>query len=238
MRLFWPAWTAILTAAMLLPGSRLRPARPSPAFLPDTIAPHAVALLPIRIDSSIPNAVVGRRVMDSLIAATLEAAGYSLVAPAIAEPAWLRAVDSAGGYYDPATGAMLTEKLAAIRAAVTRQLGAGSLLRAHAGVMMLPYSNKKPLEYGGVSEMVATGSSGTVPALLLAISVSDSSGTVVQCGVAGIQLLEKGTVWNTRAHPVKPEKIFADTGRNAAAVRRALGGFLVHAPTCNPAPAP
>lgn len=228
---------AVLLAVALFPAGAGAGPTGVAGFAPDTINPRAVALLPTFVDSTVPNAAVGRRVMDSLIAVSLEAAGYVILPPELVDPVWRGTVDSAGGYYDPATGDVLTGKLVAIRASVAHQLGAGGLLRAHAGVIRFPYSRKKPLEYGGVSEVVATGSSGAVPALLLAASISDSTGTTVQCGLSGIQLLEKGTAWDNRAHPVKPEKVFADAERNAAAVQRVLGGFLQHQPSCAPAQA-
>jgi hypothetical protein len=217
-------------------GQGMNLAHPTIRFAPDTIASRTVALLPSSTASGVPNPIIGRHVMDSLIGVSLTNAGFNVLPPEVVEPVWRRVVDSVHGYFDPATGRPISEKLRDVRAAVAREVGASALVQARVGVVMLSYKRNEAVEYGGVSEVVAGGSSGAVGALLLAITVSDSSGTVIHCGVGGIQLLAKGTFWNNQAHPVKPEQIFADTARNGAAVHRALGGFLRHEPACFPKP--
>jgi len=202
----------------------------------DTSDIAVIAVLPTSVPSGVPNGATGQRVLDSLIASELTAAGYQVIPTAVARPVWARIVDSLHGFYDPATGEVIPEKLAALRGAVAREVGAGGLLTAQVAMIWLPFKAGKNVEYDGVKEKVtpAGNQSGEVSAITLVIVVSDTSGIPIQCGRGGIQLLAKGTTWSTNVREVKPEKVFAESDRNLAAVRRALGGLLVHQPECIP----
>lgn len=207
-----------------------------PAFASDTTDIGIIALLPTSVPSRVPNGATGQRVLDSLIAAELNAAGYAIVPVEVVRPVWGRIVDSVRGFYDPASGEVIPEKLAAVRGAVAREVGAGALLEGRVAMIRLPFKGSKKVEYDGVSEKVtpAGDMSGEVSAISLVVVVSDTSGTALHCGRGGIQLLAKGTLWSTRVREVKPEKVFAESDRNLAAVRRALGGLLDRQPTCVP----
>jgi hypothetical protein len=208
------------------------PHRPPPV---DTIAVQKIALLPTSIPSNVPNHVAGRQILDSLIQAVLARSGFEIVPPDVVEPVWRRLADSAHGFYDPATGKLIADKLAAVSGAAARELGVWGILHPRVGVIPVKYQGGKRVEYDGVTEGVTpTRGEGVVGALTLIVVVFDSSGVPVQCGRGGIQLLAKGSIWNGSVVPVKPEKVFTDMARDVTAVERAFGGLLHHEPTCEP----
>ncbi len=79
-------------------------------------AVHTIALTPVWLQAEVHDSIRRRTLaLDSLLAATLEAGGFSLVPATVAESLWSAIRDSSGALYDAATGRPDSARMEAAR---------------------------------------------------------------------------------------------------------------------------
>lgn len=192
-----------------------------------------IALWPLGLDRQIGQVPGVQERFDSLMTAQLKAAGVTVVPAAETRAIFNRLRDSIGGFYNTYTGRVIEEKLVSVTRGTRRELSArfGATVGLHASIIVwgVPFgggtarwhgTSESSGGRGGLAGFLIGRSEGQVPALSLAVFARDTAGHEVYEGFGGIQLLGKIIDGNVRR--VAPESLFADTTRNAAAVRMAL----------------
>jgi hypothetical protein len=148
----------------------------------------------------IPNRAAARERVIAALTAALTQAGFTVVPPATYAAAWDPIYEAAGGFYDPMTGKLLTEKRSAALRAAFEKLGADTPV----DVVFLPEVVMRParldkgearwdgavvqLSKGGLFS-TASGFGGTVPALSLELRAVDREMKEVFLRRGGIELL-------------------------------------------------
>ncbi len=213
------------------------PARPAPL--------QTIALSPVGIPDGLDDPGPVRALFDSLLAAELARAGFTVVPSHEAGGLWKRFVDSAGftvvpsheagglwkrfvdsvqGFYSALTGELVEEKYRAVMGGTLRELKdrfhADAWLRPEIDVVAVDFEGGKA-RWDGTDEGVGSGTSGTVPALSLAVVALDMDGKEIYTGRGGIQVLRKGF------KDVSREKLFKDAKRNLKALHLAIDSLLV-----------
>ena len=246
----FPNPSACLTLALFVAACAGRPdpypfSIPPEGFFQQT---EIIALTPVLIPEELPNQATAAVVFDSLIAAVLTDAGYSLVSVDDYTAVWGRILDQMGGLTDPITGELDETKFELARERLYLDLSE----MYHADVALYPevWTVDAPFAAGvatwdgasqsmvkfGVRVLDVIGAflsssesqlpRGTVRALSLMVFVEDMSGVEVFSDAGGIELLEKvGTNPGSR-EPVPEEELFQDRQRSRKAVGRALRALV------------
>ena len=207
---------------------------------------RTIALVSTEAPDGLDDPDPAQALFDSLLAAELQAAGFSVVSIAATGAIWERLVDSVGGYYDPFTGRKDTTRLNAVRRSwqhiLRDTLGADAALFPRIVVVDAPVKDGKA-SWDGASQWVwsfgqtlhavvdaaLSGLAGTQPAppseeTTLALSLE-----VVIEGLDGEPMYENRggiEVWAKPGRPVSRADLFQDMERNVKAVRVALGPIL------------
>jgi len=195
-----------------------------------TIALYAV-LAPSELGSVDPQ----RGKFAALIAAQLEAAGFTVVPPEVSDSIWTRLTDSLGGLHDSHTGERDTVKLNTARTLAMSELQA----RFHADAWLHPYivfSDAKyeegDAQWDGAKQsyqslgkklltaLLGEGTSGKTKALSLWVVMEDMDGEELYENQGGLQLymIPQGQ----DVVKIDPAELYADSKRNSTAVRLAL----------------
>ena len=205
-----------LALLLALAGARVR--GPSPL--------KTIALSPVRTPDGLDDPEPARALFDSLLAAELGRAGLTVIPPSETGAIWKRLVDSVQGFYSALTGELVQAKYAAVMTGTLRDLRE----RFHVDAWLRPSIQVIPVDFeggkarwDGASEGVGSGTSGTVPALSLVVTVSDTAGTEIYAGRGGIQVLRKGS------KVVPRDKLFKDTKRNLQALHLAIDSLIARA---------
>ena len=182
-----------------------------------------IALSPTRLPDGLENPVPVQDLFDSLLAGELGRAGLTVIPSTEAGAIWKRLMDSVQGFYSAITGERVEAKYRAVmdgtRHELTGRFHADAWLRPRIEVIPVDFEGGKA-RWDGASEGMGSGSSGTVPALSLVVSVSDTSGTDIYSGRGGIQVLSKGS------KNVSRDKLFKDSKRNLQALHFALDSLV------------
>jgi hypothetical protein len=185
-----------------------------------------IAVSPVDMPDGLDNPEPVRALFDSLIGGTLQAAGFSVVASSETGAIWKRLVDSVQGYYSALTGELDEEKYTAVVRGTLHELKdrlhAQVWLRPRIEVVSVDFDDGKA-RWDGTDEGVGSGTSGTVPALSLAVSAMDMSGTYLYHARGGVQVLRKGM------KEVSRDKLFKDSKRNVKALHLALDSLVERA---------
>jgi len=205
-----------LSAAFVIAGAR----RPSSIT--------TVALSPVEVPEGLDNPEPVRAWFDSAITSELVRAGVTVVPSREAGAIWRRLVDSVHGFYSAFTGERVSEKYDAVVMGTLRELRvrfhADAWLRPSVAVVAVDFEGGKA-RWDGASEGVGGGTSGTVPALSLVITVSDTAGRDLYAGRGGIQVLRKGF------KDVPRDKLFSDSKRNLQALHLAIDSLVARVRT-------
>jgi hypothetical protein len=182
-----------------------------------------IALSPTRLPDGLENPEPVQVLFDSLLAGELGRAGLTVIPSTEAGAIWKRLVDSVQGFYSAITGERVEAKYRAVmdgtRHGLTGRFHADAWLRPRIEVVPVDFEGGKA-RWDGASEGMGNGSSGTVPALSLVVSVSDTSGTDIYSGRGGIQVLSKGS------KNVPRDKLFRDSKRNHQALHLAIDSLV------------
>lgn len=190
------------------------------------------------------NRAAARERLATALTAGLQQAGFDVVPPASYAAVWDPIYAASGGFYDPITGKLLTEKRdAAIREAFA-ELGAGSPVDAVflSQVVLRPArlekgaarwdGNSIELAGGAMGGLFggASGFGGTVPALSLEVRAIDKDLNEVFLGRGGIELLVRfkgGSLLEPGSFVDIPESDWlAKPANDEKAVLRAIGPLL------------
>ncbi len=197
-------------------------APPAPPAPPAPL--QTIALSPVEIPDGLDDPGPVRALFDSLLAAELARAGFTVVPSHEAGGLWKRFVDSVHGFYSALTGELVEEKYRAVMGGTLRELKdrfhADAWLRPEIDVVAVDFEGGKA-RWDGTDEGVGSGTSGTVPALSLAVVALDMDGKEIYTGRGGIQVLRKGF------KDVSREKLFKDAKRNLKALHLAIDSLLV-----------
>lgn len=196
-----------------------------------------IALRPTGVPAVTPDPEATSAMFDSLIVAELTGAGYRVIPPEITTPAWMHVIDSLGGLFNPTTGEVIDEKRRAANVATLAALrlthGADALLTAGVVMHLVPYDREGRARWDGANERVGVMEWSQARVLTLVVLTRDTAGRTIQCGRGGIRALQSADYWSGKKRTVKPAEFFSASGRNVAAVRRALASLIAHAPACD-----
>lgn len=180
---------------------------------------RTIALSPVQTPDGLENPEPARALFDSLLTGELTSAGLTVIPSSHAGAIWKRLVDSVQGFYSAFTGERVEAKY---RAVMTGTLGelrnrfhVDAWLQPSIEVVVVRFAGGEAL-WDGTSEGVGSGRSGTVPALSLVVTVSDTAGTEIYRGRGGIQVLRKGEKVIAR------DKLFKDRKRDLQALHAAI----------------
>ena len=222
-----------------------------PWLLPEThfaTSVRTIALVSTEAPDGLDDPDPAEALFDSLLAAELQAAGFSVVSTAATGAIWRRLVDSVGGYYDPFTGRKDTASFNAVRRSWQHHLrdthGADATLFPRIVVVdarvtdwkaswdgtsqtVWPWSKTLLAVFDAVvsglagTEPALSSEEGTTPALSLEVLIERLDGQVMYENRGGIEVWVKPD-----GHPVPRVALFQDMERNVKAVRLALGSIL------------
>ena len=185
-----------------------------------------IALSPVRVPDGLEDPEPASALYDSLLAAELGEAGLTVIPSREAGAIWRHFVDSVQGYYSALTGELVQAKYDAVmkgtRRALNERYRVDAWLRAAIQVVDVRFAGGEAI-WDGTSEGMGGGSTGTVRALSLVVSVLDTAGTEIYTGRGGIQVLSKGS------KAVSREKLFKDKKRNREALHLAIDSFIARA---------
>jgi hypothetical protein len=196
-----------------------------------------VALSPMGMPTELTNPDPVRQKFLNLIETQLRAAGYKVVGSAEARVIWDSMATGSNGFYDPVTGVRDEEKVKLVRMRLYRELRAkfniDAMLFSHIAVVPAKLDNDRA-RWDGASETAARkkfwkavlgiSHSGTIPALSLHVTLSDTDDRDLYENAGGIQVLAKAGVDGLQDVP--REQLFADEERNLRAVHLALDPLL------------
>ena len=199
-----------------------------------------VALAPVHVPSDLADPEPVKTRFAALISEQLKAAGLAVVSPEEVSPILAAKTKEIGGIYDPETGRVDEAKSKALEAAVLREVrskfGADALMSPFIRVVTASLSHDtaawdgttQEAGQGGIWKAMLATHSGSIPALTLTVWLSGGEGQPLYAKSGGIQVLGKVSLQG-HIGQVPRNELFADEGRNAAAVRIALDQLL-HAP--------
>ncbi len=185
---------------------------------------QTIALAPLETPDGLDNPEPVRALFDSLLTGELTRAGFTVVPSREAGAIWTRLVDSVQGFYSALTGELVEEKHGAVVNGTLRELKerfhTDVWLRPEIDVVAVDFEGGKA-RWDGTDEGVGSGTSGTVPALSLAVVALDMDGKTIYAGRGGIQVLRKGF------KDVSRDKLFQDAKRNLKALHLAIDSLLL-----------
>lgn len=196
-----------------------------------------VALSPMGMPRDFTNPDPVRHKFLHLMEAQLRTAGYTVVGSAEARVIWDSMATGSNGFYDPVTGVRDEEKVKLVRMQLYRELKAkfniDAMLFSHIAVVPAKLDNDRA-RWDGTSETAARkkfwkavlgiSHSGTIPALSLHVTLSDTDDRDLYQNAGGIQVLAKAGVDGLQDVP--REQLFVDEERNLKAVHLALDPLL------------
>ncbi len=210
-------------------------------------AVRTIALVATEAPDGLDNPDPAQALFDSLLAAELQAAGFSVASVTATGAIWERLVDSVGGYYDPFTGRKDTTRLNAVQRSwqqiLRDTLGADAALFPRIvvvdalvrdgkanwdGASQWVWSWRQTL--AAVVEALMDGLAGaqpqqpseeTTPALSLEVLIEGLDGQLMYENRGGIEVWAK-----PGGLPIPRAGLFQDTERNVKAVRVALGSIV------------
>lgn len=207
-----------------------------------------IALTPVSIPEGLQNQASSAGEFDSLIAAVLADAGYSLVSVDDYVAVWGRILDHMGGLTDPITGERDETKFELARERLYLDLSemyhADLVLYPEVWTVDAPFAEGVATWDGASQSMVQFGvrvldfigaflsssesqlPRGTVRALSLMVFVEDMTGVEVLSDAGGIELLEKVGADPVSRELVPQEELFQDRRRSRKAVDRALRALV------------
>jgi hypothetical protein len=172
---------------------------------------------------------------DSLLAAELSDAGFTVIPASVADSIVQQVSDSLGGLFDVKTGAMDESKKEVLAERLRRELRASHNADA---ILYCSFELRKAVfgsgtaRWDGVSETVTKGvfgffsgsqTQGTVGAMSLFVALQDLSGRDLYVNGGGIRVLSKLSTFSREAFKDQPiDSVFARPKRNANAVHVAL----------------
>ncbi len=237
----------------------------APAELLATL--RTIGVVPSVVPNDVPDAEQVAQRLDSEVVSWLTSAGYQVVPPAEMRAIRARASAAMGGVYDPLTGRAVKEKLAALdeftNVEFTVKHRVDALLRIAVvtrrarflgGVAGWDGVHESSTGQTGVSGlMVGLGSAGKLPALSLAVQLTEVQGNALYASLGGLQLLgyvdRSGRNGAFGQRSVDPKFIMDDPVRDERALALALdplrrtraaasGAESAPTPTRLPPPAP
>lgn len=176
------------------------------------------------------------------IEAWLAARGYRVIPAAVTDSVWNRLRDSLGGFYDPFTGRVVSEKFNAVyegtRRALREDLGADAWMHPAIESVSPNFSGGEARWHGTSEETGGRGgfagfligrTTGTLNAISLAIRIEDArDGAMLYGRYGGIQLTSKLVSGDLLA--IDPDSLLRDATRNRAAVTMALDSLVTRWP--------
>jgi hypothetical protein len=210
-----------LLACLALGMSALHATQPEPFAIPRAqllAAIKTIALMPVAIDDSVPDADALASVLEQEITRRLQQCGFTVVPPSVMREIRARAQTAIGGVYDPMTGAPLAERLAALEEFSEQeyrtQHPADAILRAAVVPRQVTFTRGVAV-WDGVSEQVGSSQAsagmqralsflalgkGTlaeahVVALSLEVTVADPRGNTLYSRAGGLLTLEYPTTY-------------------------------------------
>ena len=201
-----------------------------------------IAIAPVIAPSDLGSVDPSRGKFDSLIAGQLRSAGFAVVPPEESEAIWKRVTDSLGGLFNAATGERDTVKLNTARAVAMRELQtrfqADAWLHPHIVFASAKFDQgnaawdgaKQSYQSFGKKFLTALfggGTYGKTAALSLSVDLEDIHGKDLYTDEGGLQLymVPSGHDWVK----IPPGELYADSARNANAVRLALAPLVTRA---------
>lgn len=199
----------------------------------------ALAAVVIPRDIEIPDRAMNT--FESLIAAKLRDAGFSVIPSRESEEIRQRMTQQMGGYFDPRTEELTDEaKFKTVREHILRELNvkfkADAVLHPSIRLFNAPW-NLGTANWHGTTESIKPGwmqffdaltnlsSSGSVRALSLVVILEDINGTRLYSSAGGIQVLSKISA-EGKSVPVPQSELLANDERNVLAVDIALGALI------------
>ena len=201
-----------------------------------------IAIAPVIAPSDLGSVDPSRGKFDSLIAGQLRSAGFAVVPPEESEAIWKRATDSLGGLFNAATGERDTVKLNTARAVAMRELQtrfqADAWLHPHILFASAKFDQGNAAWDGArqsyqsfgkkfLTALFGGGTYGKTAALSLWVDLEDMHGKDLYTDQGGLQLymVPSGHDWVK----IPPGELYADSARNANAVRLALAPLVTRA---------
>jgi len=201
-----------------------------------------IAIAPVIAPSDLGSVDPSRGKFDSLIAGQLRSAGFAVVPPEESEAIWKRATDSLGGLFNAATGERDTVKLNTARAVAMRELQtrfqADAWLHPHIVFASAKFDQGNAAWDGArqsyqsfgkkfLTALFGGGTYGKTAALSLWVDLEDMHGKDLYTNQGGLQLymVPSGHDWVK----IPPGELYADSARNANAVRLALAPLVTRA---------
>lgn len=199
----------------------------------------ALAAVVISRDIEKPDQVTTK--FESLLAAKLRDAGFSVVPSRESEEIRERMTRQMIGYFDPRTEELMDEaKFKTVREHILRELSVkfkvDAVLHPSIRLFKAPWS-LGTANWHGTSESIKPGwmqffdaltnvsSSGSVGALSLVVDVEDIHGTRLYSNAGGIQVLSKISA-EGKSVPVPQSELLTNDERNVMAVDIALGALI------------
>jgi hypothetical protein len=204
-----------------------------------------IALAPVTIPQNLEDPEPVKAKLESLIEAKLRGAGFAVVPSRESMAIWKRMTEQVGGLFDPATGQRDESKFKVVRDYTLRELNTkfnvDAWLHPHVLVARAPWSGVTATWHGTTESIRATSelireslpwallgvgvtTSGTIPALSLAVRIEDVNGVQVYSHEGGIQVLAK--ISGRTFVPVPRDALFANEERTVAAVNMALDSLI------------
>jgi len=200
---------------------------------------RTIALAPAYASFELENPTTPCAKFDSLIAAEIRAAGFTVVPAHESAAIWERISDSVGGFFNPTTGARDSARFDTARRLAMDELrarfGADAWLHPSLGLVRADFRNGTA-KWDGVKESYqSTGGKilnalggvstfGTAGAISLLVIVEDTRGVDLYANRGGVQLYVRPK--GREFVEVPRGDLFIDELRNQTAVRIALGPFV------------
>ncbi len=201
-----------------------------------------IALAPVTEPDELGRADLRRGKFDSLIAAELRGAGFTVVPPEESAAIWKRVTDSVGGLFSAATGERDTVKLNVARSVAMAELHArfqaDAWLHPHIVFASAKFDQgdarwdgaKQTYQSFGKKFLTALfggGTYGKTAALSVWVDLEDLRGKDLYINQGGLQLymVPSGHDWVR----IPAGELYADSARNANAVRLALAPLVTRA---------
>ena len=241
--------TAALLAALVLVGlgpvaPAVARARPDPAFkvpreeIVATVT--TIGLMPAVVPTSVPAREVVAARLELQVVARLREAGFQVIEPQAIREIQGRGSAALGGIYDPLTGRAIKARADALAEFTTAEFTLGhrvdGLLSIEVVKRSVPFLrgtaywdgvDDSSTGRGGVAKfVVATGASGRLSGLSLAVRLVDVGGKLLYARDGGLQLLEyfgrSHTVGGYQPRRVDPRSVMSDPARDVRALDVAL----------------
>ena len=213
-----------------------------------SVSVNTIVLTPVSVPEGFEEFTTTMEEFDSLIAASLNRAGYTLIPADEYAALWEEMLERAVGLFDTLTGERSEAVFEATRQELFERLGElyhpDALLYPEIWIVDAPFAGGTA-QWDGVSqELVGVGTrivdalgalfsatesnlpTGDVEAVSLVVFIENMEGEEVYANSGGIQILEKVGTHPDDRKPVPKDEWFANHSRNRRAVSIALGPIL------------